>query len=112
MMFTLRSRYFYDFKAVRTPTRHRRDGDWWYESVKLLPAVGRDSSGTLPDEMLEPQIKSATSEAGCCPHCEAPHRRVVHRGRRRAGSSGDPRQQVTVFTTLGWEQGCRCPAHL
>jgi hypothetical protein len=45
--------------------------------------------------MVEPMVRATTSEAGCCPHCGTPHRRL----------GGSP------AAACGWGQDCGCPPH-
>jgi hypothetical protein len=134
MMFAQRPRYFYDDVAVHTPTRHRRNADWFYESRKLLAdrvdilrrppesALETDfnhrahavSPASYPPEMALPVIRAATPEKGCCPHCGAPWVRQVERHRvperRGPRAKPNPKRLVTRFLTTGWRQDCRCPA--
>lgn len=88
---------------------------------------------TFPPELVEPCVMAGTSEWGCCPACGAPWRRDVERerkptrpgldtkapaqcapGRGHAGSqvcgNRDPQRHCTETRTVGWRQGCKCPA--
>jgi DNA modification methylase len=80
---------------------------------------------TFPTRLVEPCIKAGTSEAGCCPGCGAPWRRVTERestvgaargindSQFRANVHGQPQRgniHVTVATT-GWRPSCECADH-
>lgn len=71
---------------------------------------------TFPEKLVDPCIKAATSEKGCCSVCGAPWVRIVEKDRQptRAGLSQktedynyDTQRHVTTFTTTGWKQTCK-----
>jgi len=87
---------------------------------------------TFPPKLIEPCIKTGTSERGCCQRCGAPHTRIVEkgnlvpdnpgykpRGNKRGGSfvknamtpagssQGHPNFHYEQ-TTVGWQQSCKC----
>ncbi len=74
---------------------------------------------TFPPKLIEPLIKAATSEKGCCPGCGAPWVREVERTtmvidrsertheRGRTRSSGTMLEPPTA-KTLGWSPSCAC----
>jgi hypothetical protein len=91
----------------------------------------------FPPKVVEPLVKAGTSEAGCCPRCLAPWRRLVekervptrpgavtklagvastHEGSPYQGHGGsivgnrDPARHVTQFHTRGFAPGCQCNA--
>ena len=82
---------------------------------------------TFPPKLVEPLIKSGTSERGCCPKCGKPWEKVVevvggaigrswqdhkydeHRGRRatETAAKGDHGYSRNI---LGWRPACECDA--
>lgn len=100
--------------------------------VNTRPYAGAHFA-VFPPDLIDPCIKSGTSEKGCCPACGAPWVREVERRedvealdvstggyperqdggtreRAEAGSGGGTRLATRrVFTGL-WKQGCKCPA--
>jgi len=51
-------------------------------SVLMIPTVGYKGAhfAVFPPRLVEPFIKSATSEKGCCPKCGSPWARVIDKG--------------------------------
>lgn len=51
-------------------------------SVLLIPTTGYKGAhfAVYNPKLIEPLIKSATSEKGCCPKCGAPYARVIDKG--------------------------------
>lgn len=126
--------------------RNFRNSDLWFESVDAphgLCGVGDELIGldvtingfkgahfaTFPSKLIEPLIKSSTSERGCCSRCGAPWQRildkdrvatrpgldtkVVTKGERAANEvtgNRDPERHVTQTRTVGWEPTCHCGA--
>jgi DNA modification methylase len=86
----------------------------------------------MPLELARRCVMLGTSEAGCCPRCLTPWRRVVKKERvpTRPGRGSkvyvdpvgspyathkgsvignrDPKRHTTVTHTVGWEPACRC----
>lgn len=54
------------------PTRNRRDV--WFLASEPYPEA---HFATFPTALVRPCILAGTSEAGCCPACGAPYRRIV-----------------------------------
>ena len=104
---------------------------WW---ITPRPFPGNHFA-TFPSQLVETCVRAATSEAGCCPECGAPHerqietrlmptakaaRRVIVDDRdKRADprSAGNNRQKdglipgwVNGVRTLGWFPTCGCDA--
>jgi DNA modification methylase len=119
-------RYYYDKWAVTE--RGRQDGDTNMRSVWSLP---HEPNGTahfapFPSEIPRRAILAGTSEAGCCPACGAPWRRLVRKdripdrpnrvqGRDRDalvdghGTDGRAGKRMAVKAhTIGWARGCGC----
>ena len=77
---------------------------------------------TFPEALIEPLIKVATSEKGCCPKCRAPWARIIETKqikRKRPNDRTDRHAQEgmnscgntvagTETTTLGWKPTCTC----
>lgn len=116
-------------KALHPDGRNKRDV--W--SISTKPYKGAHFA-VMPPDLVEPCILAGTSEAGCCPHCGTPWRRVIEKvacqpgevppsycgssfqkGKTRDARSpmaevGDkPRTAKT--RTIGWEPACQCPEH-
>lgn len=96
----------------------------WTVSTQPYPGA---HYAVWPSKLVEPMIKAATSERGCCPNCGAAWRRVVERsgGERYAtGKSAAKNSNGLVtafsgytdgssaptFTTIGWQPACTCDA--
>jgi len=76
------------------PGRNRRDSDSFFESWQGLYEVDDEPLGlivnpkgnkyvhfaTFPSKLIEPLIKSSTSEFGYCPGCGAPYKRIIKKG--------------------------------
>lgn len=132
-------------RAKYDQTRNFRNADLWFESLAEPHGlcclddelVGLDVPtesfpgahfATFPKRLVEPLIKAATSERGCCPTCGAPWNRVietfdtgktqkmadgwdtgegghgtVHRNGREKGEAGKP---VLASLTIGWQASC------
>ncbi len=124
--------------------RHWRNADLWFESIEAPHGmvfcddelVGFDVNpkgysgahfAVMPEKLVEPMIKSGTSEKGVCPECGAPWRRVVGKGTavqqhwapgtqekihiaqgKHGASSVMNTGYVTEKETLGWRPGCKC----
>ena len=123
-LFAKSKKYYYDADAVREPaqtagqTRNRRTV--W----TITPQPLRDAHfATFPEALVRPCIRAGTSEAGCCPACGTPWRRVVHIERetrdddgrthslagQRMGKTPVPeRGWKTQRSTVGWQPGCQC----
>jgi site-specific DNA-methyltransferase (adenine-specific) len=86
---------------------------------------GRAHYATFPEKLVEPIIKVATSQKGCCPKCGSPWCRVIDSRqikRERPNDKTDRHNQGegvnscgnTVAgvesTTLGWRATCDCNA--
>lgn len=91
-----------------------------------------DHYAVFPEKLVEILTLCSTSEAGCCPRCAAPWRRVVERGasQRMGGHAGVSRGHadgpmarggasqwdaghmplVRPTITTGWQAGCTCEA--
>jgi DNA modification methylase len=82
---------------------------------------------TFPTKLVEPCILAGTSEKGCCPHCYAPHVRLVKvkyhtnrergewakrgqdkRGMARSEAMYEYGAAVREEQTLGWHPSCTC----
>lgn len=129
-------RYFYDSVAVREGSatdssawRNRRDV--W--SISTKPYKGAHFA-VMPPDLAEPCIAAGTSEAGICPYCGKPWRRVIekafctdgeipdsycgssfHKGKSRDARSFlakvSEKPRVKSLRTSGWEPACDCPSH-
>lgn len=93
----------------------------------------------FPPKLVEPMIRSGTSEKGCCAECGAPILRLVEKKRvatrpglktklsvdRLTGEqlplngkpwaadvvgNRDPLRHITVYETVGWKRQCECGA--
>jgi DNA modification methylase len=110
----------------RTAASGRRNlRDVWTINPQSYPDA---HYATFPEALIEPIIKVATSQKGCCPECGAQWARVIekteqpatsHKGSRfdtgKTGSrdGGDRTQQgprTAGSTTLGWRPACSCDA--
>ena len=80
------------FKGERRGSRTRRNSDWFFESWQglltdeegdplalIVNPVGTRIKhfASYPPKLIEPIIKAATSEKGCCPKCGTPWQRLV-----------------------------------
>lgn len=59
------------------PTEKRNMRNVWQINTTQFPGA---HFATFPPEIPRRAITAATSEAGCCPTCRAPHRRIVEKG--------------------------------
>jgi len=68
-------------------------------SVLLIPTTGYKGAhfAVYNPKLIEPLIKSATSEKGCCPKCGSPWARVIDKG--FTVHDGDTESQYQVGTT-------------
>lgn len=90
-------------------TRNRRDV--W--TVASQPYKGAHFA-VFPQKLIEPCILAGTSEAGCCPECGSPWRRITKRTKLRRerpnAETGKNNVDNTVagvdVETLGWESTC------
>lgn len=153
-----RPSYFYDDVAIREPVKAlRKEGASVFRGQASLRPRGKAKSGwqqggaqknrtkrdvwsvavarfggahfaTFAPALIEPCVLAGTSEAGCCPACGAPYRRVSERkrvpdrpGRVQArngdsielahGADGRAGNRHSLATrTVGWEAGCECDA--
>ena len=127
---------------VNPAGRNYRNTDLFYESIKpphgLISTedelIGLDVNpqamkeahfATFPEKLVEPLIRSGTSEKGCCPECLEPWVRVVEKesidtGRGRGKEPSQCRanlqgpQQAGVYCeskTIGWKPGCKTGCH-
>lgn len=123
--------------GVQTPLgRSHYEGIVWCPSVPsgfwLARRNGKPfiTGNTYPTKLIEPLIRAGSSERGCCPECEAPHRRLVDRvvtqpgvgggcgwsGRDSAAVNGGTRSRMVrgggfgggSSSTTGWEPACAC----
>lgn len=104
-------------------------------ALVVNPAALKEAHfASFPPKLVEPFVRAATSERGCCPTCGAPWRRVTKptpeyqatlerlrsdpawKGARRAeaiaiGNAFGSRatREPAGYQTLGWEPGCACP---
>jgi hypothetical protein len=79
----------------------------------------------MPEALVEPCVRSSTSEHGACTECDAPWKRKLERGeiserKTRDGyigvipgrDSATRMQSVDMeavpYTTVGWEPSCEC----
>ena len=132
LMFSRSKDYFYDNEAIKEPCvpaaaqrqlrrvmRNKRDV--W--TIATHPFKGAHFS-TFPEKLVEPIILASTSQAGCCPQCGAPWKRLTEKkfipqGKNPAGRikgldasnhwNGFPRG-TTSAKTLGWQPTCSCDA--
>lgn len=93
-------------------------------SVWRFPTQGfpGEHFATFPEELPRLAILAGSSEKGCCPKCGAPWLRIVEEIRpetyegkgSRWGNDGNgmrmKEQWHTERRSLGWKQGCKCPA--
>jgi len=150
-------RYFYDSEAVKEPavqghknshfdrgktvarhwrkpspkprsdkgTRNRRNV-WTVSTARFEGA----HFATFPEELIEPCIKAATSEKGCCPHCRSPWTRITARPKapkvadsdldrfgngdagvhRKIGSQYQEWLDKNPKQTVAWKPSCDCPS--
>jgi len=101
-------------------------------SVLMIPTVGYKGAhfAVFPPRLVEPLIKSATSEKGCCPKCGSPLARVIDKGftahdgettteygvgmtanrlallRQAARKNGG--EYINQSNTVGWLPTCDC----
>lgn len=123
------SRYYWDAQAVRDFSDI--GGSKNIRSVWRLPVQSRQGSShtaMLGDRVAEFGILLGSSDAGCCPACGAPYRRVLDVGRItvRGGKTAlrgqgfgsqqranrPDRDKITqpIYDTVGWEPTCQCEA--
>jgi DNA modification methylase len=74
-------------------------------SVLLVPTTGYRGAhfAVYSPRLIEPLIKAATSEKGCCPHCGAPWARVIDRG-LTVSSENTALQRVTMLDKTEGDQ--------
>jgi len=101
-------------------------------SVLLVPTTGYKGAhfAVYNPKLIEPLIKSATSEKGCCPRCGAPWARVIDKGFTAHDGNTDSQYQVGITanrlvllrqasrerggeyanqsSTIGWLPTCEC----
>lgn len=90
-------------------------------NVPLQPYKGAHFA-VFPPRLVEPIVRAATSDKGCCPRCGAPWRRLVARTamviersarQQERGESGRTATSGTMvepprMNHAGWEPGCSC----
>lgn len=96
-------------------------------TVQPSPYKGKHCA-TFPAALIRPAIQASTSEAGCCPDCGAPWKRVTSKRRRRGtdmrndgraalASLGRPQTGLTNHgsfvdvRTIDWRPSCKCSPH-
>jgi len=113
-------------------TKSNGNGGRNLRSVLMIPTSGSKIKhfATYPPRLIEPLIKAATSEKGCCPKCGSPWARVIDRqvgfskdcpktidAHIARGGSGYPSGTVGragssrvdgVSSTIGWLPTCVC----
>jgi len=109
-------------RAVGSPDGRNRRSVW---TIATAPYRGTHFA-TFPAALVEPCIRSGTSERGCCPRCGAPWQRETsvsyeNPGRRmtngprslarRHEAPGFSVRLVKRVSTLGWHPTCGCPAN-
>lgn len=134
--------------ATYSGTRNFRNSDLFFSSLGAPHGLLTDADGnplaldvntaafpgshfaTFPPRLVEPLIKAATSERGCCPACLAPWVRVLGDAKPTGGrgaangfkrdarlsyaDADGARGDDTVWVpktreTTGWQPSCRCP---
>jgi DNA modification methylase len=100
----------------------RNQRNWW--ALAAEPYAGAHFA-TYPTEIPRRAIKAGTSQAGCCPACGAPWKRVVEREsfsnwRERSGRDNGygradtnapvPSIPSPAINTTGWSPTCTCDA--
>ncbi len=134
-----------NFVGISGDSRNFRSGDLFFDSLGMILAgdidgtddptiLGMDVNvnsyrgahfATWPKKLVAPMILAGSSERGVCPHCLAPHERIVAKNRfaTRPGTGSkltgdnltdgnrDPERHVTKTETVGWRPTCKCPAH-
>lgn len=109
---------------------HGKNGARTFRGDCTCTPVSEDHYATFPESLVEPFIKAATSERGCCPACGAPWERVVENPRvpdeirnraedtkmafhTRQTGSGQKMQNwrdENPPQTTGWRPTCECEA--
>lgn len=120
-LFAKQPRYFFDVEAVKEPavTGKRLKRTLW--SIPSQPYKGAHTA-VFPPKLVEPMILASTPEAGVCPICRAPKRRILERkfygdcqpqartedlklGRYKMQF---PQKGYVPPKTIGWEPTCSC----
>jgi DNA modification methylase len=105
---------------------------WGADGTRNCRSVWTFNTGSFPGshyavmapDLAERCIRAGTSQAGCCPQCGAPYRRVIERKKmviRNGPKSGNYGIRTTdglsgtmlepaSSRTLGWTPGCKCDA--
>ena len=97
----------------------------WHVNTRPYPGA---HFACWPPDLVEPMIKAGSSERGCCPHCNAPWKRLVdatpngghwdtdagkaaERGILGHTSRAHGASTPSIRTTVGWGPTCDCPEH-
>lgn len=94
----------------------RTTGDYWIESLNnslvtqggvplaITANTGKSDFHSAPysQDLVEPLIRSATSDRGVCPHCGNPWIRQVEKHKTS-------KKSAAIVRTIGWKPSCKCP---
>jgi DNA modification methylase len=123
-------------KAVGGAGDMRQKRSVWHISTRSTD-VSSEHTATFPPKVVEPMVLASTSEAGACPKCQAPFKRMMFKLSKAASSakiqrrtaalatqrtlatngavSGGTEQSTLGFSTpinqtitYGWKPTCRC----
>lgn len=118
--------YYYDAEAIKENAveknkdgtykkRHKRD-------VWTVPVASFKGAhfAVFPTALIEPCVKSSTSEHGCCAECKASYVRQIQKNRyatrpaknNKIDDTGfanrDGGRHLTETSTIGWKKACNC----
>lgn len=128
-MFTKNENYYFDQFSVKEKTDHLGKFDdgvvnmrnvW---RINLQPGAAGEHIAGYPEKLVEPCIKTGSSEKGCCVECGKPWVRILEKQIIESNSRSDRKiariNNITsnsVFTTnnisiqrsVGWKKSCKC----
>lgn len=129
-LLTKKSKYYFDSHAVKEAINVEDDlgnmRNVW--RVNLSPGSSGQHIAGYPEKLVEPCVKSGTSEFGCCSECGKPHERILERmedlsydrnpgirhhkleiSQGRLGKSSTfLTDSVQKFKSIGWKKTCKC----
>lgn len=126
--FNGKTRDFIGREAFRAITEKRNKRDVWRVPTKSFPEA---HFAVFPDDLIEPCVKSATSEKGVCCTCAKPWERIVEKmddvgndgetesmysekfsagrlAKKRQAAREKGYEYVAMTRTVGWQPTCKC----
>ncbi len=128
-MFTKNENYFFDQFSVKEKTDHLGKFDdgvvnmrnvW---RINLQPGAAGEHIAGYPEKLVEPCIKTGSSEKGCCVECGKPWVRILEKQIIESNSRSDRKiantnnvsdssvfktDNISIQRSVGWKKSCKC----